>query len=211
MDAKIVPILNTNDAIGYPPELTKDVDGALNINDNDSLSAHLASMVKSDLLFLMSDVNGVYNCPPDQPGSRLMETFCPADDKNLINFGEKSNVGTGGMESKIIAAEYALKNDCSVIICNGKQQNAIIDCIKGKKVGTFFTNEFIPSIVNVENLAIDSRNGGRLLQNLTDDKRSKIIRDYSQLLLANSRQIYEANMMDIELAQKNSKLWLIRP
>lgn len=207
MEAKIVPILNTNDAIGYPPELTKDVDGALNINDNDSLSAHLASMIKSDLLLLMSDVNGVYNRPPNEPGSRLLDTLCPAEDKNMLNFGQKSNVGTGGMESKITAAEYALKNDCSVIICNGKQQNAIVDCLNGKKVGTFFTNEPVPSIVSVENMAISSRNGGRILQTLAADKRSKIIRDYAQLLLANSRQIYEANTLDIELARKNSNFF----
>ncbi|CAF0719134.1 unnamed protein product [Brachionus calyciflorus] len=203
LEAKIVPILNTNDAIGYPPELTKDKEGALNINDNDSLAAKLAAMVESDLLLIMSDVNGVYNCPPSEPDSRLLENFCPSVDKNLVSFGSISNVGTGGMESKIAAAEFALENNCSVIICNGKQQNAILDSLNGKKIGTFFSNS-VSSMATVENLASNARNGGRLLQTLSADKRSKIIRDYAQLLLANSRQIYEANTLDIELARKNN-------
>lgn len=154
MDAKIVPILNTNDAISYPPEKSRDFEGALNINDNDSLAAKLATMINSDLLLIMSDVNGVYNFPPSEPGSRLLDHFCPKTDKKLVNFGQKSNVGTGGMESKLIAAEYALKNDCSVLICNGKQQNAIVDSLNGKKIGTFFSNQPNGSLATVENLAI---------------------------------------------------------
>ena len=139
LESNIVPILNTNDAIAYPE--CKDIDGAVNINDNDSLAARLATMTDSDLLLLMSDVEGVYNKPPSETGSRIFYNFNPQVDGKGINFGEKSNVGTGGMESKISAARFALENNCSVVICNGKKQNAIVDIVKGKKVGTFFTNE----------------------------------------------------------------------
>lgn len=149
----MVPILNTNDAIAYPPEMTKDVDGALNINDNDSLAAKLATMIDSDLLLIMSDVEGVYNCPPSEPDARLLHTFAPRNDAREISFGQKSNVGTGGMESKIKAAAFAVDNNCSVIICNGKKQNAIVDSVKGKKIGTFFTNDVDPRSVSVEQLA----------------------------------------------------------
>jgi len=140
LELNIVPILNTNDAIDLSPEKSADIAGAVNINDNDSLAARLASMTKSDLLLIMSDVDGVYNAPPSQPNSRLLNTFSPKD-LSAVSFGETSNVGTGGMESKISAAMFALQNDCSVIICNGKQQNAIVDSVGGKKIGTFFTNE----------------------------------------------------------------------
>ena len=157
MKAGIVPILNTNDAVAYPPNqpTENNLTETINVNDNDSLSAKLASMVKSDLLLLLSDVDGVYNKPPSEPGSKLINSFNPAQQKNSIAFGEKSNVGTGGMESKIKAAEFALNHDCNVIICNGKVANAISDSIKGNKVGTFFTNEV--SNVSIETIAMNGQ------------------------------------------------------
>lgn len=155
LDAKIVPILNTNDAIEYPPEQTKDIEGSLNINDNDSLAAKLATLIDSDLLLIMSDVEGVYNRHPSEQGARLLSSFSTRNDLKQISFGEKSTVGTGGMESKINAAAFAVNNNCSVIICNGKQQNAIVDCVKGKKVGTFFTNDTSVNSANIETMAID--------------------------------------------------------
>ena len=140
LDSKTVPILNTNDAVALSPEKSKDINNALNINDNDSLAARLAVMINSDLLLIMSDVDGVFNSPPSNPGSRLIHTFSPKFDASSVNFGEKSNVGTGGMESKIKAAGWAVENDCSVLICNGKMPNAILKSVNGEKIGTFFTN-----------------------------------------------------------------------
>lgn len=145
LSASIIPILNTNDAMAYPPEkITKaspavgDVSNII-VNDNDSLGAKLATLIKSDLLLLCSDVDGVYNRPPSESSSRLLSNFSPKYDRSLLTFGQKSLVGTGGMESKIDSAEYALDNDCSVIICNGKKNNVILDCVRGKKSGNFFS------------------------------------------------------------------------
>ena len=152
LSCSIVPILNTNDAVALPPE--KDIAskaGQINVNDNDSLGAKLATLLKSDLLLLVSDVDGVYNRAPNEVGSRLLHSFSPKHDRNLLSFGKKSNVGTGGMEAKIDSAEYALDHDCSVIICNGKKNNVVLDCVQGKKVGTFFTYE--SSAMSVETLA----------------------------------------------------------
>lgn len=155
LEANIVPILNTNDAISYPPETTKDVPNlAININDNDSLAAKLATLVHSDLLLIMSDVDGVYDRHPSETDARLISSFVPKVHRSVISFGEKSNVGTGGMESKITAAMFAVNNDCSVVICNGKLQNAIVDTVNGKKIGTFFTNDLGVNTMSVENLAL---------------------------------------------------------
>lgn len=90
----------------------------------------------------MSDVDGLYNNPPDEADSYILHTYNP-NNHELVNFGEKSNVGTGGMATKIEAATWALKNDCSVVICNGELENAIVDTLKGKNIGTFFTDETI--------------------------------------------------------------------
>lgn len=72
----------------------------ISLKDNDSLSALLSVELKADLLMMLSDVHGIYSGPPDQPESRLLDTFRPNDVSN-IEFGDKSRVGRGGMESKV--------------------------------------------------------------------------------------------------------------
>lgn len=114
------------------------------------------------------------------------------------------------MESKISAATWALEHDCSVVICNGQQENAIIDTINGKPIGTFFSydenaNE---SAMTKERMARKAREGGRLLQQLLPEERSAIIKDYAQRLRKNVKAIMEANSLDIKLAKEKSNFKL---
>jgi delta-1-pyrroline-5-carboxylate synthetase len=74
--------------------------GAISLKDNDSLAAMLAAEIQADLLVLMSDVDGIYTKPPSQEGARLICTYTP-DMKDVVKFGKKSRVGTGGMDSKV--------------------------------------------------------------------------------------------------------------
>ena len=76
--------------------------------------------------------------PPSHDNSRVMHTFIP-DDYEKIEFGTKSDAGTGGMESKVKSGLWALDNSCSVVICNGMRYNSIRKIMKGEKVGTFFS------------------------------------------------------------------------
>ena len=73
----------------------------------------MAVEMKADLLIIMSDVNGLYTSPPDVEGSKLMKTFSPKVDLQDIVFGEKSRVGMGGMESKVILTFKMSPNVCS--------------------------------------------------------------------------------------------------
>lgn len=137
----IVPIINTNDAVSSQPDdelAGGNIRRGISIKDNDSLAAMLAAEVQADLLVLMSDVDGIYNLPPWQDGAKMLHTFS-SDLRSTIKFGQKSKVGTGGMDSKVNAALWAMDRGVAVIICNGTQEKAIKSIMSGRKIGTFFT------------------------------------------------------------------------
>ncbi|CAF1295658.1 unnamed protein product [Rotaria sp. Silwood1] len=204
LNLNIIPILNTNDAVAPCIDTDAEVTAAKDdivINDNDSLAARLAVLISADLLLIMSDVNGLYTEPPPLEGSRLLYTFCPKQDLQLISFGPRSKVGTGGMESKVKCASWALDHNVAVVISNGQIDKAILHIIDGKKIGTFFTNapaEKIP--VDVQALKV--RDGSRLLQRLTAEQRKKIINKMASNLIEYSKDILQANKQDLEEAIK---------
>lgn len=174
----------------------------LNIKDNDSLAAMLASEVQADLLILMSDVDGIYSKPPWEDGARLM-SVCTLDDINSIKFGEKGKVGTGGMDSKVKSAAWALDRGVTAVICNGDQEEAIKTIISGRKVGTFFTQTTSGGSAPVEVLAENARNGSRIMQNLPPHERAACVNTLADLLLSKEKFILDANKKDLEEAQKN--------
>ncbi|XP_061396872.1 delta-1-pyrroline-5-carboxylate synthase [Musca vetustissima] len=203
----IVPIINTNDAVS-PPMFIVDDDlpagskKGIAIKDNDSLSAMLAAEVQADLLILMSDVDGIYNKPPWEDGAKLMHTYT-TNDSRLIEFGKKSKVGTGGMDSKVKAATWALDRGVSVVICNGMQEKAIKTIIGGRKVGTFFTESTEGYTTPVEELAENARIGSRQLQSLSAEQRACAVNTLADLLVSREAFILEANAKDLVEAQRN--------
>lgn len=197
---KIVPIINANDAVAPPPEPDKDLAGVISVKDNDSLAARLAVEMKAELLIIMSDVSGLYTAPPGMPDSRLLHTFCPINpDGSKIIIGDKSRVGVGGMDTKVKAATWALKNGTSVVICNGCEEKAIINIVKGKKVGTFFTMAPTKG-TPVEVQAREARDGGQKLQALTGEHRAAVVQRLADLLLERKADIIAANQQDVTAA-----------
>lgn len=79
------------------------------------------------------------NCHEKTSISQALIFRLTRDDRESIKFGKKSKIGTGGMDSKLNAATWALDRGVSVVICNGSQDNAIKTIVGGRKVGTFFT------------------------------------------------------------------------
>ncbi|KAL4716188.1 hypothetical protein ACJJTC_013965 [Scirpophaga incertulas] len=202
----IVPIVNTNDAVSPPMYIHDDtvVPGTgkkgIGIKDNDSLSALLAAEIQSDLLIMMSDVDGIYNKPPWEDGARMLHTY---SSKEQVQFGQKSKVGTGGMDSKVNAATWAMARGVSVVICNGMQEKAIKTIISGRKVGTFFTDCPTNSSNSVDELADSARSGSRVLQQLSPVDRASAIHTLADLLVNKQDIILEANSKDLEEATKS--------
>ena len=196
---KILPIINTNDAVSPPPDIDMKAAQKMDIRDNDSLAARLASEINSDLLILMTNVDGIYDKPPEDVGARLIDNFCPEMMSDLT-FGKKSNVGTGGMNSKVKAATWALDRGTSVVICNGLKQGLVNSVVQGRKVGTFFTHHNDSGLA-VEVLAKNARKGCRFIQNVTPAQRSSAILKLADLLQEKQDMILKANQKDLEEAQ----------
>merc|ERR1719370_2339406 len=193
----IIPIINTNDAVSPPPAETT-APGVLNITDNDSLASRVAVDVGADLAILMSDVDGIYDRPPKQDGANFLPYFNPLSINN-IEFGEKSDLGTGGMESKVQSACYALNHGCTVVICNGMRYNTIRNIVSGQNIGTMFS--FLETQgTNVESLAREARSGSRRMVSLNSAQRADMIRHLANSLLSNEREILAANKVDLDIA-----------
>ncbi|KAF6316828.1 aldehyde dehydrogenase 18 family member A1 [Rhinolophus ferrumequinum] len=201
----IVPIVNTNDAVVPPAEPNSDLQGVnvISVKDNDSLAARLAVEMKTDLLIVLSDVEGLFDSPPGSDDAKLIDIFYPGDQQS-VTFGTKSRVGMGGMEAKVKAALWALQGGTSVVIANGTHAkvsgHVITDIVEGKKVGTFFS-EVKPAGPTVEQQAEMARSGGRMLATLEPEQRAEIIHHLADLLTDQRDEILSANKKDLEEAE----------
>ncbi|XP_011856132.1 PREDICTED: delta-1-pyrroline-5-carboxylate synthase [Mandrillus leucophaeus] len=196
----IVPIVNTNDAVVPPAEPNSDLQGVISVKDNDSLAARLAVEMKTDLLIVLSDVEGLFDSPPGSDDAKLIDIFYPGDQQS-VTFGTKSRVGMGGMEAKVKAALWALQGGTSVVIANGTHPkvsgHVITDIVEGKKVGTFFS-EVKPAGPTVEQQGEMARSGGRMLATLEPEQRAEIIHHLADLLTDQRDEILLANKKDLE-------------
>ncbi|XP_012873024.1 PREDICTED: delta-1-pyrroline-5-carboxylate synthase [Dipodomys ordii] len=204
----IVPIVNTNDAVVPPAEPNSDLQGVISVKDNDSLAARLAVEMKTDLLIVLSDVEGLFDSPPGSDDAKLIDIFYPGDQQS-VTFGTKSRVGMGGMEAKVKAALWALQGGTSVVIANGTHPkvsgHVITDIVEGKKVGTFFS-EVKPAGPTVEQQGEMARSGGRMLATLEPEQRAEIIHHLADLLTDQRDEILLANKKDLEEAQGKESL-----
>jgi delta-1-pyrroline-5-carboxylate synthetase len=118
----IVPIINENDAVSGNTGYTADDV----FSDNDSLAAICARNFEAEVLLLLTDVDGVYDQPPSNPGAKLVELYL--EEKSTVEIGAKSSQGRGGMGSKIDAAmnAVALGSACSAcVVASGNDLNSI--------------------------------------------------------------------------------------
>lgn len=136
LDNKVVPIFNENDAI-----CVKELGPVF--GDNDTLSAVVASRVDADLLIIVSDVSGLYDKNPKIfPDAKLISSVFEIDDEIRQASGNAiSRVGTGGMKTKISAAEICMDAGCRMLIVPNDMDDVLLKAVDGKDIGTIFVND----------------------------------------------------------------------
>ena len=139
LDFGVVPVINENDAVAT---------AEIKVGDNDNLSALAAILAGADTLLLLTDQEGLYTADPRaHPEAERIETVTHIDDRiRMLAGGSVSGLGTGGMATKIQAAEVAVSAGIAVVIAAGGRPEVIEQVLAGESVGT----AFIPSSTPLE-------------------------------------------------------------
>ena len=133
LSQRAIPVINENDTVA-----TEEI----RVGDNDNLSAFVASLIEADLLILLTDQPGLFTADPRRhPEARLVKEVGEAEiPKDLWQAagGTSNGLGTGGMVTKLQAANLARRSGTTVVIANGQDPNVLVRLADGEALGTRF-------------------------------------------------------------------------
>ncbi len=125
-----VPVVNENDSVSNEE---------IRFGDNDTLGALVANLVEADLLIILTDQQGLFDSDPtDNADAKLIER-ADARDPKLVEYAGPStgHLGRGGMQTKVSAAQLAMRSGTHTVICCGKTHNVITRVVQGEALGSF--------------------------------------------------------------------------
>lgn len=127
----VVPIINENDSVAIEE---------LKFGDNDTLSALVASLVDADALYILSDVDGLYDADPrsNPNAKRLARVEAITPEIEALAGGAGSDLGTGGMATKVAAARIATSCGIPMVLTSGTQPEDVLASLAGEAIGTTF-------------------------------------------------------------------------
>ena len=131
LDLGAVPVVNENDALSS---------SELSFGDNDTLGAIVATSLSADLLILLSDIDGLFTDDPRTAADARLIPIVPAITPELVAHagGKGTQNGTGGMATKLKAAQISMDAGVDMVIANGKDPVILYDIVDGKPIGTRF-------------------------------------------------------------------------
>jgi glutamate 5-kinase len=131
IELSALPIINENDTVAT---------AEIAVGDNDTLAAIVATTMQADLLILLSDIDGLYSADPRlDSGAKLISEVSEINDSIIaLAGGAGTSLGTGGMATKIHAAQICTASGVDMVIANGTNPQILYDIIQGKSVGTRF-------------------------------------------------------------------------
>lgn len=132
-----LPIVNENDTVAIEE---------LKVGDNDNLAAYVAMLAEADLLIICSDIDGLFDADPKKNKSAKLIPVVDRIDENIYSLagGTKNSIATGGMKTKIEAAEKAAVRGITTVILNATKREVFDDLLKGKQTGTIFKKNLKP-------------------------------------------------------------------
>ena len=177
----VIPIINENDAVSIDE---------LKIGDNDTLSANVAAIVDADVLFILSDVDGVYSANPQtNPQARLLPEISEVTPEVEAMCGGAGTMrGTGGMLTKMAAARMAMNSGIVMVIASGGRDGAVQSVLAGKPIGTLFPPRQNRLQFRKRWLAFGARIKGRL----------KVDKGCAQALLSNGSSLLAAGVKEVD-------------
>lgn len=169
----VVPVVNENDTTATD-EIT--------FGDNDFLAAQVAIMLEARLLVLLTNTDGVYTADPgSDPSAELIERVEDFDELSDKDIGDRTSVfGSGGMRSKVAAAEMASKSGIEVRICNGTIDGTLASAAAGEAAGTAFGSHVSPASSFKLWLRYAKPSSGRIV---VDDGAARVLRKSGSSLL----------------------------
>ncbi len=141
IDMGIIPVVNENDTV-----ITDEIE----FGDNDTLSASVATLIQAELLLILTDTDGVFTSDPhlNRSAQKVPKVMKASDDLKNIDVNGSSKMGSGGMASKIAAAELCREHNVDVVIADGRDPTSILDILEGKDLGTFFVSDATNSLAS---------------------------------------------------------------
>ncbi|WP_312681984.1 glutamate 5-kinase [Lactococcus taiwanensis] len=138
LELDIIPIINENDAIAVD-----EMDHQTKFGDNDKLGAIVSKLVGADLLIMLSDIDGLFNKNPNiyDDATIFKEIHDITDELRQMAGGAGSRFGTGGMTSKLAAAQILFDNGQEMVLTNGARIREIREIVAGKEIGTYFSQK----------------------------------------------------------------------
>jgi glutamate 5-kinase len=174
-----IPIVNENDSVSFEE---------IRFGDNDLIAALLANMIDADLLLILTDIQGVYDKDPRRhPSARVLPEINKLTEEIKGGAtGKRSHLSSGGMETKLRAAEIAMKSGVGVIITSGLELD-LESILKGREIGTYFTPAEKKLRGKKKWIAFNPRMEGRLVIDRGGER--AIVEEKKSLLPAGIRRV----------------------
>jgi len=173
LDMNVIPIINENDTV---------VTDEIRFGDNDTLASLVANLIEADTLVILTDQPGLYTADPrKQPDAKFIQ-YETAGNPELEKMagGAGSNIGSGGMLTKVLAAKRAARSGAHTIIASGREQNVLVRLAAGEAIGTQLQAPQVKIVARKQWLADHLRVGGSVT---LDDGAVKALRQDGKSLL----------------------------
>ncbi|MCP4499794.1 MAG: glutamate 5-kinase [Deltaproteobacteria bacterium] len=135
LDRGLVPVVNENDSVSVDE---------IKLGDNDTLAAEVAGLVSADALLLLTGAEGMFTAPPDEPDAVRIPFVDEVDDALRGMAGAPALFGTGGMHTKLQAAEIARRHGIATLIARGTEKDVLARLLDGEDLGTLFAKNEVP-------------------------------------------------------------------